>query len=52
MADLGRSLLSGQQLSLEAWLVSHPVGKQAAKKNVSRKKKEVTRTENVQLTLF
>jgi hypothetical protein len=52
MADLGRSLLSGQQMSLDAWLMAHPVGPEAKKKSTSKKKKEITQHETVQLTLF
>jgi hypothetical protein len=52
MADLGRSLLSGQQMSLEAWLGAHPVDPVAKKKTTIRKKKEFASNESVQLTLF
>jgi hypothetical protein len=52
MADLGRSLLSGQQMSLEAWLVAHPVDQARKKKSATRKKKELPSNDTIQLTLF
>jgi len=51
MADLSRSLLSGQQMSLEAWLVAHPVDQAGKKKSATRKKKTPV-SDTVQLTLF
>jgi N12 class adenine-specific DNA methylase len=52
MADLGRSLLSGQQMSLEAWLGAHPVDPAIKKKSTNKRKKEISQHETAQLTLF
>jgi hypothetical protein len=51
MADLSRSLLSGQQMSLDTWLVAHPVD-QAGKKKSAPRKKKVPANDTIQLTLF